>query len=421
MNRYRRLIALKAWLKFTGMITGILILLLNTAGTGYAQKFLFSGKAKKDALDFIQVKNLIIIPLYINDKGPYNFLLDTGVGQMIITDTSFLSKLDMRQSKIVKVQGYGLGDEIEAVLTRNVTARVGKATISNVPTAIFKEDIFDLSSYLGVKIYGILGYYFFNSFVVKINYETSRLTFYAPDSTLKKKGTKIPVQILNGKPYMYAEINSPTLPDTKVRLLVDNGSSHPLMLEALNNAPFPLPPVRIPANLGVGINGEIRGAMGRVTKLKIEDFIFDNVLAGFPYYDAKRNIIEGNSRNGTIGGDVLKHFLVTFDYQNDALYLKKTRSFKKKFEHDMSGMELYAKQDKFNSFYIGRVEPGSSAEEAGLKTGDEIVSINFRDVESYSLNDLTELFREGDGRQLIAQVLRNGEHLIVVITLRRRI
>ena len=421
MNRYRRLITHHARLKFTCIIAGLLIFLLSTAGTSYAQRFVFKGKIKKDALDFIQVKNLIIIPIYINDKGPYNFLLDTGVGQMIITDTSFLSKLDMRQSKVVKVQGYGLGDEIEAILTRNVTVRVGKATINNAPTAIFKEDIFDLSSYLGVKIYGILGYYFFNSFVVKINYETSRLTFYAPNAALKKKGTKIPIQILNGKPYMYAEVNSPTLPETKVRLLVDNGSSHPLMLEALDNSPFPLPPLRIPANLGVGINGEIRGAMGRVANLKIEDFVFENVVAGFPQYDSKRNTIEGNSRNGTLGGDVLKHFLVTFDYENDAMYLKKTRSFNKKFEHDMSGLELYTKQDKFNSFYIGRIEPGSSAEEAGLKTGDEILSINFKDVENYSLNDLTELFREGDGRQLIAQVLRKGERLIVVITLRRRI
>ncbi|MGY0038230.1 retropepsin-like aspartic protease [Pedobacter sp. NJ-S-72] len=222
------------------LISAILIIMsLHFQSTLYAQSFEFSGGRQKQTISFTMVKNLIVIPVYINGKGPYNFLLDTGVAQMIITDTTFLADLDIKNAQTVKVQGYGFGDNIEAVLTRNITAKVGKATIKNIPTAIFKKDIFDLSSYLGIKIYGILGYYFFNSFVVKINYSAGRLTFYSPDAKIEPKGTKLPIQITSGKPYLTTQIETAGLGKIDVELLIDNGSSHPLMMESLNDKPFP--------------------------------------------------------------------------------------------------------------------------------------------------------------------------------------
>jgi hypothetical protein len=302
-----------------------------------AQSFQFDGNRKKGIINFIQIKNLIVIPVYINDKGPYNFLLDTGVGQMIITDTSFLKILNVKQFKTYKIQGYGMGTEIQAILTRNIRARVGKSEIQSIPSAIFKEDIFDLSSYLGIKIHGILGYYFFKSFVVRINYFSNKITYYAHDAKFKIKGTKVPLEVINAKPYIKAEVSIDSLKKTDVQLLVDNGSSHPLMLESIEDKPFPSPQYTIPANLGVGINGEISGTMGRIFAFKIGEFSFSHILAGFPVYNAARVTLEGTPRNGSVGAEVLKHFLVTFDYENGALYLKKSNAFRRKFDHDMSG------------------------------------------------------------------------------------
>lgn len=418
MNRYRRLIGQRVHLNFSYLTACILIGIVLACSAASAQKFEFEGKRRKDAIDFIQVKNLIIVPLYINEKGPYHFLLDTGVGQMIITDTTFLKTFNIQQYKTVKIQGYGLGEEIEAVLTRELTVKLGNAVIHNIPTAIFREDIFDLSSYLGVQIYGILGYYFFNSFIVKINYDTNRLSYYSTKKELKIKGTKVPIQIVNGKPYLYAAIQLPSVPPISSKLLVDNGSSHPLMLEALENKAFPLPHKTIKANLGVGINGEIIGVMGRISHLTIQNFTFKEVLAGFPEYNEKRNNIEGNDRNGSLGADVLKHFQVTFDYEDGAMYLKKSRNFKKEFEHDMSGMELYTKQDRF---FIGRIEPGSPADEAKLHTEDEILSLDFKKTQSYTLNELTEMLMVQDGRHVIVEVQRKDVQFVVVMKLKRRI
>lgn len=386
-----------------------------------AQSFEFDGKRKKDVISFIRIKNLIVIPVFINGKGPYNFLLDTGVGQMIITDTSFLKSLNVKLFKTYKIQGYGLGKEIEAILTRNITANVGKSEIRNIPAAIFKEDIFDLSSYLGMKIHGILGYYFFKSFIVKINYSSNRMTYYAPDTNPRIKGAKIPMQILNAKPYIHAKIRIDSATTTDVHLLVDNGSSHPLLLEAIGDQPFPLPKHTIAANLGVGINGVISGAMGRLPALKLEKFNFNNILAGFPEYSTKRMEIEGTPRNGTLGAEVLKHFVVTFDYQHEVMYLKKSNAFKKKFDHDMSGMEIYTANAPKFKYIIGRIEAGSPAETVGLNEGDEILSVDLKPMGNYTLNDLTEIFRDHDGRQILIEVSRKDERHMVILKLKRRI
>jgi len=387
----------------------------------YAQTFEFEGKKKKGTISFIQVKNLIVIPVYINDKGPYNFLLDTGVGHMIITDTTFLEGLDLSQYQTVKVQGYGLGEGIEAIVTRNMNARVGKARISSIPTAIFKNDVFDLSDYLGLKIHGILGYYFFNSFAVKINYGTNKITYYDPDLQIKRKGLKVPIRMVNGKPYISAEVEMSNLPPTKIELLVDNGSSHPLMLESLHSLPFPLPEVSIPANLGVGINGEINGVMGRVNTLKIKDLDFTKILTGFPEFNEARTKVEGRGRNGSLGAELLRNFLVTFDYRNNVMYLKRRNSLRYKFDHDMSGMEIYVHKEIRDRFFVGRIEPGSPSEYAGILPGDEILSMDFKNMQHYTLNDITEMLKERDGKQMIIEIQRKTERFLTILKLKKRI
>ena len=403
-------------------VIDIFFLSILYPSAGNSQTFQFEGNRTKQTISFKIAQNLIIIPVYIDGKGPYNFLLDTGVGQMIITDTSFLRNYNIKKFQKVKVQGYGLGESIEAILTRDLEIRVGKATISHMPAAIFTQDIFNLSNYLGVRIYGILGYYFFNSFLVKINYSRNSLTMYKPGSTVKIKGKKIPIEIRNTKPYITAELQTKGLGNINLDMLIDNGSSHPMTLETFEKNPFPLPENKISANLGVGINGIINGSIGRVDKIKIGDFEFNNVLVGFPEFNKKIALMEGNNRNGSIGADILKHFTVTFDYLNGFIYLKKNYTTDPTFEHDMSGLEVYViEKNKTDRYFIGRIESGSPGEEAGLKTDDEIAGIDFRPAQAYKLSDLTELFKSNDGRKMILEIIRGKERFLMFLQLKRRI
>ena len=75
------------------------------------QNFEFNNKRKRGTLTFKLVKNLMIIPLYLNSQGPFNFILDTGVGIFIISDTTLIDKLHIEHLRSIKMVGFGDGEE----------------------------------------------------------------------------------------------------------------------------------------------------------------------------------------------------------------------------------------------------------------------------------------------------------------------
>lgn len=388
---------------------------------GHAQNFEFPNNRKKDAINMVLVKNLIIIPVFVNDKGPFNFILDTGVGPMIISEPKLIDSLNIKDLRTIKIAGLGKGDEIEAYVSSSITASVGKARLEHVPTAILKEDLFQLSSFVGMPIHGLLGYHFFKSFIVELKYSAKRVVFYLPSYGKKIKGERIPLELINDKPYTKIQIKSPELGSLTLMMLVDNGASHAISLEILNKKPFPLPPISILANLGVGLGGPISGSIGRIPEVNIGSFQLNNVLTSFPKYEEVAAKVLLSDRNGNLGADILSRFDITFDYEDNAMYLRKNGAFKRPFQHDMAGMEIYTDETMRKRYFIGRIEPDSPAEQAGFQTDDEIVSINFVPVSSYSLTEINKIFREENEKTVIVSVLRENVLRIRVIKLKQRI
>lgn len=407
-------------------LTGLKILLLfltiaMTIKSGYAQNFEFTNDRKKDAINMILIKNLVIIPVYINDKGPFNFILDTGVGPMIISDPSLTDSLNIKDLRTIKISGLGKGGEIEAYVTSSLEARIGKATLEHIPTAVLKEDLFRLSSYVGMPIHGLLGYHFFKSFIVELKYSNKRVVFYLPSYGKKIKGERLALEMINDKPYAKIEVESPELGALTLKMLVDNGASHAISLEILNKKPFPLPPVSILANLGMGLGGPISGSIGRIPMVKIGSFQLNEVLTSYPKYEDVAGKVLLNDRNGNLGADILSRFDVTFDYADNAMYLRKNGNFNRPFQHDMAGMEIYSDDTQLKRYYIGRIEPASPAEAGGLEADDEIIFLNFLPASSYSLTEINKVFREGNDRTVIVTILRKGQLNIKVIKLKQRI
>lgn len=106
-----------------------------------AQEFNFKGNRERQSISFRSVKNLIIIKVEINGKGPYDFVLDTGVGPMIITDPSIIDSLNFTSLRKILVSGLGI-EPVEAFVSQNIKAKIGSAEIDYIPTAILKDDFF---------------------------------------------------------------------------------------------------------------------------------------------------------------------------------------------------------------------------------------------------------------------------------------
>lgn len=387
----------------------------------YGQIFVLNSNKKRDAISFVKAKNLIVIPVFINEKGPYNFLLDTGVDPLVITDSVLSKSFNQKNLRPVKINGAGSGEEINAFLTNNVKAAIGESTINNIPTIIIKDNVFNLSNFLGIKVHGIIGYYFFKSFTVKINYQSNRIVFKQPKKNKRIKGIKLKLLFLENKPYINTKLSTDSLGEINALLIVDSGASHALSLETYQGGVFPIPKERISGNLGIGLSGAISGKISRINSITLGNYQLKNLITNFPNYSdiaAKTNI---KNRTGNIGAEILSRFHITFDYQNAAMYIKKNASFKDRFEHDMSGIALFIKTGDYNRFFIHRIEIGSPAEKAGFEIDDELVSINFKDISLASLDDVTNMLKSSDGNTLLIELVRNNNVLIKLLKLKKRV
>ncbi len=239
-------------------------------------------------LPFKLIRNLVVIQLKINNRGPFNFILDTGVGLMIITEPKLVDSIDVQNKRTIKMPGLGEGDAYEAYITPPLKIDIPGLTSYDVAAAILKTDHFNLSNFAGMPIHGLLGYEFFNNLAVKLNFtDKCTLTVYKPqDVRLFKKGVKIPLTIEDHKPYLQAKVVLPNGTTQMCKLVVDLGAGHPVSLENMikkNGVPQKF----IIANLGVGLTGPISGFLSRIDEIDLGKYKIKKVITSFPNdYDA---------------------------------------------------------------------------------------------------------------------------------------
>lgn len=397
-------------------LTAILSCLILSAN---AQFFDVDTGRKNVNIPFRLVRNMLIIKLMINDKGPFNFILDTGVGLMVITEPKLIDSINVPHKRTIKLTGLGEGDAFEAYVTPELKVKMPGLISTGVAAAILKTDYFNLSGYVGLPIHGLLGYEFFNSLAVKINFSDSTMVVCRPNDLKPfKKSYKIHLSIEDKKPYMETMVTFPDGSKILNKLIVDLGAGHPLSLENMLQK-HTLPPKYIPANLGVAINGPITGFISRMNEVDIGKYKLKNVITSFPDKDyIKRSFTV--QRDGNIGIGILKKFNIIFDYTNGLMYVKPNATFKTPFEHDMSGMEYYSAGENLRRLIISRVEPGSPADEVGIIKDDEIVSINFKPVSKMSVEEIDAFFKSTE-RSLLLEIYHGKKYDRVIISLKRRI
>jgi len=394
-------------------------LLCSCSLAANAQYFDISGSKKHVTIPFKMIRDMVIIQLSINGKGPFNFVLDTGVGLMLITDPQLVDSINIPSKRTLRMGGLGEGDDFEAYVTSALQVDIPGLVSYDVAAAILKKDHFGLSNYAGMAIHGLLGYEFFNNLAVKINFTDSTLSVSRPkDIRLFRKGNKLPMSIEDRKPYVQAKVSFPNGTKAADKVIIDIGAGHPLSLENMIRKQG-LPEKFIAANLGIGLTGPINGFISRVKEIELGRFKIKNVITSFP--DENQNTPQVGVRDGSIGMGILKRFNLIFDYPDSVIYLKPRGNLNEPFEHDMSGLEYYGAGDDFTHVIISRVEPGSAGDEVGLQRNDEILSINFKPVSKMSLEEIDGIFKSQNDRNLLLEVYHDKKVDKVILTLKRRV
>ena len=335
---------------------------------------------RRVAIPFELHSNLIVIPVKVNDGEDLRFILDTGVRTAILTNGGYVDGIPSVNDRIISLMGAGNRGEISAYVSSGVSFALpdGVAAVGN-SILILKDDYLQLDSFLGTRIHGILGYELFSRFVVEIDYMRQQIVLHRPDTFRPRRSFKeVPISILDTKPYIDGvrlRLNDST--EIAIRLMIDTGASHSLMLNQTADERITVPDKNISGYLGRGLSGEIYGHMARVPYLSIDKFDLKDVTASFPEFSEFTETLSRRiPHQGNIGGSVLKRFRVIFDYANGKLYLKKNRMFRTPFEYNMSGMEVAATGPLLTDLTVSKVVANSPAARAGIREGDVIVSVN---------------------------------------------
>ncbi|PWJ56646.1 aspartyl protease [Dyadobacter jejuensis] len=386
----------------------------------------FLEKDRKTArIPFELHSNLILLYLKINDTDSLRFILDTGVSSIIVTDPHVLRPDRLQLTRRVDLAGAGEGEKVSAHVAIDNSLVMGKLRANHQNIVVLEEDFLRLSEYVGVPIHGIFGYEIFNNFVVTIDFAKRELLLTKHDHYKYKrsKGEKYPLVIENTKPFTDAVTLFADGRERPIRVLIDTGAGHALLVNNMPNETLRLPEKVIRAQLGRGLNGVINGNLGRVERIRLGKFELDNILASFPDSLAFASKLHNSSeRQGNIGCELLRRFTVTMNYKEGYMVLKPIKSkIKEKFEHDMSGLEIVAEGRTLQNYYVNHVTADSPADHAGLMTGDQLLFIDDQAAGEIHISEIYKLLQLGDGRKIDFLVKRNGDIFFTRITLKRMI
>lgn len=406
-----------------------IILLAMPIGKVWAQQvgesrigFDIEGNKKKAEFKFENYNNLIIIPVLINDVLPVKFILDSGVSNTILTERSVSDFLSINYDRKIPLMGTDGSKVIDAFVAANVSMKIPGVESQGHGILVLAEDYLQLKNYLGVEVHGIIGYELFRRFVVKIDYDRTMITLYEPEHFKPKKSDHaFDIVIEDSKAYMDAMVQFEGGDELDLKLMMDTGASHSILLDAESHDGINVPEPNIQGVLGRGLGGDILGYIGRVERVKFFDFTFDQVIGSFPINESLYEMFKKNQRQGTIGGGIFSKFKVTVDYINGKIYLKPSAKYKESFEYNMSGIEVKADGRNLNRFFIHNIRPNSPATDAGIEEGDEILYINGDQAKNIKLNDINAFFRSKEGKKIKMTILRNGQRIKKTFKLRKLI
>lgn len=419
----------------------------------------FNTKKDKQRINFKLINNLIVIPLKINGKE-LSFILDSGVGKTILFNISQNDSIGLNNLEKVALQGLGKGNSIQALLSKNNEITIKNIRETNESIYVILKDYFDLSGKMGITIHGIIGYNLLRNFVVKINYSKKIINFYNRKTFKYKRCRKcetFPLQFYRKKPFINVKVQLDTIGNelTDVKLLVDSGGSDAIWLFEDSKEVIKTPKQHFKDILGEGLSGAVFGNRSRIPKIKLKSFELENPTVSFLDTVSTRYARSLKDRNGSIGANILKRFIVWFDYPKRKLTLKKNGSFKDGFNYNMSGLDIVYNgkqlvkeeevQDftdaynqniesinsvsfitnfsyKFKSSYrIKSVLKDSPAAISGLLKNDVILKINGKNAYEFSLGEIVQKFKEKDKKKIRMVIDRDGKKMKFQFRLEKKV
>jgi hypothetical protein len=388
----------------------------------YSLGFHWKRKQKSIEVPFEMHANLVVVPLKLNESDTLRFLIDTGLGTTLLTDSLVYRQLNLHPLRQIELLGLGDEKPIKAQVIIDLKIQVGQAAALHQNLIYVSNDQLNLSDYVGTKIHGVLGYELFSNVVVTIDYENQKLilTQTADYRYRKRNGKRFELDIIDNKPYIKDLIITSKKGKLGSELLLDSGAGHVLFLDenGVDSSMFSYSDKKV--YLGKGLNGAIIGSWGNVPKIQLGVWSWNQVPTAFPHAKYQVGGLNKNLLHGSIGGEFLRRYIVTFNYLAQYVQFKPiSRQWKRSFDFGMSGLTLKSQGENFRRFVVETVQVNSPGEEVGILKGDEIWMVNGIKASEYQLGDIYRILKKKEGKKVDLVILRGQNFQLIQLKLRK--
>jgi hypothetical protein len=310
---------------------------------------------------------ILVNAKFNNIADTFNFILDTGSGGISLDSTT------AEKYAIPHVPSgryiYGIAGVRKVDYAQNNSLFFPGLKVDSLDFYINNYDV--LTSVYGIRIDGIIGFSFLSRYVVKVNFDSLKISVYEPGFIrYPNRGTLLHPNF-RGLPIVPV-----TLKDSKtinMNYYFDTGAGLCFLIsKQLKEDSAVLVKRRKPVPIEVqGLGGKKRMQLTVLKEIKIGAYKFRKV----PTYilDDEFNILSYPALGGLIGDDILRRFNLVINYPQKEIHLSPNSHFRDPFDYSYTGMTMYNVE---GTIIADDIIEGSPADKSGLKNGDIIVAIN---------------------------------------------
>lgn len=310
---------------------------------------------------------MIVNATFENVKDTLNFILDTGSGGISLDSATCKEFKIAVTASDTTITGIGGVHKVPFVFDK--TLHFPNLTIPHLNFHV--NDYSLLTSVYGEKIDGIIGYSFFNKYIVHINFDSTFIDVYSigkmqyPDdgTMLNPLFTAIPIQWATIKDKNKYGFN----------FYFDTGAGLYLLLNEkfVQDSSILLRRRRPVLTQVEGMSGKSQMRLTIIKELKIGPYKFRNVPT-YLYRD-EYNVTNYPYVGGLIGNDLLRRFNLIINYAAREIHLTPNKNFSEAFDYTYTGLGMYFVNGEV---VVEDIIPKSPAEKAGIAEGDVIVGVN---------------------------------------------